>query len=609
MEIRGCSPSSTRSFLVSSSHGFVTANNHLVTTYVGGLLTTTSISVAQGGQDVSRLNVKLEEMGRKLDHFFTTFRNEPHGAVVGTVRNTHRRILDNHRNCAISTKRFHNVAISVASRFSAMNVGSETASVVGLTRQREAWIEGWMENLAQSHLDPNEKSVSTNVTEILDDVPDQNMNTDLAFVKIHNQRNAAVNYIKKEQYSKAEKLLRAVMKSSEETHGPVYEWRESTMELLATSCCGQGKFEEAEHVLLQILSDRSDPERHKDALDTMHALAEVYLEKYHQDKSNERESADDAWTNAERYCKKAVDGKSTAHGQHDPSFHLSVSVLIKIYEVKGGDHELEAEGYRPMLPTDYWNKQRQAIEQLKALGPEGAASSIGSEIFSTLLPEECHDRWEEIKENMRRRTSGLAGSGFGYTLLHAVAEFGDDAALLRILEEETAIDAQDGNGQTPLYLAAAKGRESTVKILIDHRAKVNLGEDNKKTPLMIAAENSHQKVVLQLVDARASVRAKDVLQWAALHYAAFSGSTDVARVLLQSEAEVDVQGASDKTPLHIAASRGHESFVRLLVRNGAKISAKTRDSETPIKLAQKYHHDNVVQFLQGCLPRRKKLIG
>ena len=593
---------------MSSSYGYVTANYHLVITKIKDLLTTPSISVAQGGQDVSRLTVKLEEMRRKIDYFFTTFRNEPHGAVISTVRTTHRRILDNHRNCAISAKRFHHVAISVTTRSSTMNVGSNTNSIIGSTRQREAWIEAWRENLIQSILDPNEKSVSSNLTEILEDVPDQSTNMDLTFVKIQHQRNAAIDYIKKAEYSKAEKLLRAVIKNSEETWGAEYEWRETTLELLATSCCGQGKFEEAEHVLHQILNDRSGPERHKDALDTMHALSEVYLEKYRRDKLDERETADDEWTNAERYCKKAVDGKSVAHGHDDPSFHLSVSLLIMIYEAKGGDHELEAEGYRPMLPSDYWNKQRQAIEQLKALGPEGAASSLGSEIFGALLSEECQDRWEEIKENMRQRTSGLAGSGFGYTLLHAIAEFGDDVALRRILEEETTANAQDGDGQTPLYLAAAKGRENAVQILIEHKASVNLADDNEKTPLMIAAENGHQKVVLELVDARANVRAKDELQWTALHYAAFSGATDVARVLLQNEADVNVQDAFDKTPLHIAASRGHESFVRLLVRNGAKISAKTRKSDTPIKLAQKYHHDNIVQFLQDSLPRRKKLI-
>jgi hypothetical protein len=548
-------------------------------------------------------------MNRTIDYFFTTFRNEPRGAVIGTMRSTHCRILDNHRNCAISAKRFHDIAISVPSRSSATNVASDVASVVGLSRQREAWTEAWVEDFASSLLDPNEKSVSANVSEIFDDAPDQNANADLAFVKIKNQRNAAINCIKKEQYLKAEKLLRAVINSSKQTYGPEYEWRETTMESLAISYSGQQKFEEAENVLLQILNDRSEPERHKDALDTMHTLAEVYLEKYRRNKREERESADDEWTNAELYCKKAVDGKSRACGQYDPSFYLSVALLITIYEAKGDDFELEAEGYRPMLPVDFFNEQRQAIEQLKALGPEGAASSIGSEIFETLLPEDCQDRWEQIKENIRRRTSGLAGSGFGYTLLHAVAEFGDDVALRRILEEEPTANTQDGNGQTPLYLAAAKGRESAVQILIDHKANVNLGEDNRKTPLMVAVENGHQKVVLRLVDARATVRAKDELQWTALHYAAFSGATDVATVLLQSDADVDVQGASNKTPLHIAASRGHESFVQLLVKNGAKISAKTRDSETPIKLAQKYHHDNVVQFLEGCLPRRKKLIG
>src|SRR5947207_14934219 len=99
------------------------------------------------------------------------------------------------------------------------------------------------------------------------------------------------------------------------------------MECLSKSCCGQGKYEEAEHVLLQILNDRLGPERRKEALDTMHSLAEVYLEKYRRDRLDERDSAEDAWINAELYCKKAVNGKSTAYSQNDQSFHITVSLI------------------------------------------------------------------------------------------------------------------------------------------------------------------------------------------------------------------------------------------------------------------------------------------
>jgi Ankyrin repeats (3 copies)/Ankyrin repeats (many copies)/Ankyrin repeat len=570
-----------------------------------GMLTS-SISMLDEAKPTSHLSVHLQEMDKKMTHFFQIFQNQTRERN-GNLQTAHRRIMSHHHDCAISLKK---IVLAARSRLEAVNVdNSDVSSIVGgLNRQQELLTERWVNaHVGPCLFDPNERTVSTvaSLTEI-----DSNSNdgdSEVRFQVIQNQRQSATRYVKAGQFSKAEPFLRKVMTKSEEFYGPQYDWREEMMEMLSRACYGQSKLEEAERLLLQILEERLRSGRNKEAFETMHALAEVYFEYYHRSALDDLDSAEGQWETAKSYADKAITGKMKILGPNAPSFHQSVGLLVQLYKAKGD--KVMAAGYLPMLPDDYWNKQRQAIDQLKSMRPAEAASTVGSEIFVDLLPTEYHWRWEEIKENMRRRRNGVSGSGCGYTLLHAVAEYGDEAALRRLIEDEPQINAKDNDGNAALHLAA-KGRESIVRLLIENGADIDVRANDGKTPLMIAAENELPKIVLLLVDNRARVNVRDDLNWTALHYASFNGNVDVARVLLQSGADVDSKGAADKTPLHCAASRGHQNFVRLLLQNRANVKAKCKDSQSRLKsptaldLARKYRHENVVQLLQNALSRR-----
>lgn len=567
---------------------------------------TFSISMLDKDKPTSHLSAQLQEIDKKMDHFLQMFHHQAQERN-GNLRIAHHRIIGHHHDCAISLKRLVSAA---RSRLEAVDVdNSDEGSVVGgLSKRQASLTERWVNaHIAPCLYDPNEKTVSTvaSVTEI--DSNSNDDNSEVRFQVIQNQRQSAARYIKAGQFSKAEPFLRKVMTKSEEFYGPQYDWREDVMEMLARACYGQSKLEEAERLFLQILEERLESGRRREAFETMHALAEVYSENYHRSALDELDSAEAEWETAKNYAEKAVTGKMKILGHDDPSFHRSVSLLVQLYKSKGD--EVMAAGYLPMLPDDYWNTQRQAIDELKNMRPADAASTVGSEILVDLLPEEYHWKWEEIQENMRRRKNGVSGSGCGYTLLHAVAEYGDEAALRRLIESEPQINAKDNDGNTALHLAA-KGRESVVQLLIENGADVDVRANDGKTPLMIAAESELPKLVLLLVDNRVKVNMRDDLHWTALHYASFNGNVDVAKVLLKSGADVDSKGAADKTPLHCAASRGHQNFVRLLLQNRANVKAKCRDSQsrlkspTPLDLARKYRHENVVQLLQNSPSRR-----
>lgn len=559
-----------------------------------------SIKVMEGGHHFRKLSTKLDAMNIKIDKYFHSHENDPLTRLPGSLgrtRSVHRRVMKNLRECALSTRDFHQVAESIVSKLENPTGASDTNSIADLTEQRRGDIEDWMKELAiSSQVDPNEKVLLTSVTEVSTDLEDDDEAIELEVIQ--HQIQSATNKIKDSQFADAETLLRQVLMKSDEKYGNTYQWRESTYELLATACRGQSKWDEAKQILVEILEERVQANRGLQAIDTMHNLAEVYL-------------ATLDLENAISYGRKAVNGKSRTRGKKDPEFYRSVALLVRIFETAGD--EASAEGYRPMLPPNYWNKQRQAIDQLGSMKPGEAADQAGATILGDLLPDDCMGKWSEIKENIRWRKEGICGSGWGYTLLHAIAEFGHEDAFQYLLETEPDVDIQDNSGNTPLH-SAAKNHENIVRLLIEKKADIDATSDDGKTPLIVAAENGKHEIVLLLINNGANVHLKDEYEWTALHHAAFSGSDKSTRMLLQQGADVNIKGASERTPLHCAASRGHITVVRVLVNSNANVNAKSREPSkdarralqrtesnryTPLDLAKRYKHQHVIKFLQG----------
>lgn len=402
---------------------------------------------------------------------------------------------------------------------------------------------------------------------------------------IQHQFHAAKLKIDTNQHAEAEALLRQVVRRSKELHGDNYDWKDETEDMLARACFGQGKLTEAEGIIRTALADRRREDKKEKELDAMHSLAEVYLAKVDLHR-------------ADLYAQNAVNGKIGLFGKDHPSVHRSVALLVKIFEAK--DDAPGIEGFERFLPKDYLHPQRQELEQLGTMTPEDAAGRVGVDLLKDLLPTESHEHWADIRENVRSRKKGISGWGKGYTLLHAITEYGNEEAIRFLVGKEPAIDAKDRKGRTPLYLAAGRN-ETIVRYFVEAGADINSPARNRKTPLMVAAEKSKPEIVKLLVDKNAEVNAMDELQWTALHYAAMFGSEEVTRILLQSSAEINRQGANKRTPLHCAATRGHLSVVRVLVASGAKINAKSADQRrpTPLDMAKTKCHEDIVLYLKN----------
>jgi ankyrin repeat protein len=221
------------------------------------------------------------------------------------------------------------------------------------------------------------------------------------------------------------------------------------------------------------------------------------------------------------------------------------------------------------------------------------------------------ERWNQIRKNIRYRSLGFCGSGHGYNLLHAAAEFGqeDTVRYLLNLEEDSrlllAIDdfvnVTDNDGNTPLHFAA-KGRLEVVKLLLVHGADPNIKTKQQKTPLIIATQACSVEIVRLLLDHGANPAATDEQGWAALHHAIFiEGQGEIMELLLETGIDVDSLGRLGRTPLHCAAVRGREDIVLLLLEKGANASIKDGHGESPLDLAERGKKERVVRILRTLM--------
>ena len=109
--------------------------------------------------------------------------------------------------------------------------------------------------------------------------------------------------------------------------------------------------------------------------------------------------------------------------------------------------------------------------------PELAAEYVPGRMLNNILPPDTilskssGRRWSEIKANIRH--AGVVGSGHGYSLVHACAEYGHESLLDLLLEKGADVNALC-QGRTPLHLSLRQGlKPSTIKLL-DHGADVYL---------------------------------------------------------------------------------------------------------------------------------------
>jgi uncharacterized protein len=121
---------------------------------------------------------------------------------------------------------------------------------------------------------------------------------------------------------------------------------------------------------------------------------------------------------------------------------------------------------------------------------------------------------------------------YGRIPLHYAAVDGDFAALVRLLEEGSSIDAQDDNGWTALHFAAQGGHSKMVEELLGRGASPKLVNSQGNGPLWVSLMNAR-------------------------------GDFTIVKMLLSAGADPDCKNAHGRSPRDIATTMGVSGQISL----------------------------------------------
>lgn len=170
----------------------------------------------------------------------------------------------------------------------------------------------------------------------------------------------------------------------------------------------------------------------------------------------------------------------------------------------------------------------------------------------------------------------------GTTALHWAARHDDLPTAKALLAARTNPNTQNRYGVTPLSLACTNGSAAFVTLLLDAGADPNLALPGGETPLMTAARTGRLPAVQILlargarVDARLTAGGQTALMWAA-----HEGHAAVVDALIKAGADFRTPVDTGFTPLLFAARTGRGDVVHLLIKAGVDVNEATKPARRP----------------------------
>jgi ankyrin repeat protein len=159
--------------------------------------------------------------------------------------------------------------------------------------------------------------------------------------------------------------------------------------------------------------------------------------------------------------------------------------------------------------------------------------------------------------------------------LHRAIRAGEAAAVARLLDDKSLVDAPDRHGNSPLHHAALYSDSEVVKLLLERGADVNQSNREGGTPLMFAASDADK--VRLLLDKGAKIDARSKMgRTAFLVACAHANNIEAVRLLLKQGANVNDQDLFGETPLISASKRGDRALVQELISAGADVGTGRR---------------------------------
>ncbi|RKY10524.1 MAG: hypothetical protein DRP56_00720, partial [Planctomycetota bacterium] len=185
----------------------------------------------------------------------------------------------------------------------------------------------------------------------------------------------------------------------------------------------------------------------------------------------------------------------------------------------------------------------------------------------------------------------------GQTLLHKVAQRGQDELVKSLLNKSAIVDVNDNSEKTALHLAVARGHLSTVKIIADYEANVDAIDNSGQAILVTAAKGGHTDIVKCLISKGANVNTLDNLGKSILAILVEKGLIEGVAFLIEHDAAISKDTELRKALYLLAAREGNNTLVKLIIKDGIDIETKNEEGETSLHLAIGSGHSTTAELL------------
>jgi len=175
---------------------------------------------------------------------------------------------------------------------------------------------------------------------------------------------------------------------------------------------------------------------------------------------------------------------------------------------------------------------------------------------------------------------------------------GDAAAIRKLTEDRSQVNAVAPDGTTPLHWAAYLDNLDAATALLRAQANPDAADRYGITPLMLATSTGDAALIDLLLKAGANANAAGADGETALMTASRTGNADAVNALLKHGATPNAKERShDQTALMWAASDGHTAVVRALVAGGANLNERERAGFTAYLFAVRAGQADTVKLL------------
>ncbi|KOX73970.1 Transient receptor potential channel pyrexia, partial [Melipona quadrifasciata] len=174
----------------------------------------------------------------------------------------------------------------------------------------------------------------------------------------------------------------------------------------------------------------------------------------------------------------------------------------------------------------------------------------------------------------------------GYAAIHHIADKGDSACLMVLLDAERGanVHLKNHRDQTALHIASRSHSFECVEILLKKGGcDPNIEDSDGRTPLHLALGRSllAYDVTELLITWKANINKTDKYGYTPLHIAALNELSQCVDVLIQHGADLSAR----TKVLHCAIRAGAVEIVKLLLERGASVVEKNHMGETPLHVA------------------------